>query len=107
MLLHSAKARTQKEVYFMNAKLCLLSTGLSVFVWTNAPAATLLSGFSEALIASGISSPTAMAFAPDGRLFVCQQNGQLRVIKNDVLLAMPFLSVPVDATGERGLLGVA
>lgn len=48
-----------------------------------------------------------MAFAPDGRLFVCQQNGQLRVIKNGVLLATPFLSVSVDTTGERGLLGVA
>jgi len=31
----------------------------------------------------------------------------LRVIKNGVLLAMPFLTVPVDSTGERGLLGVA
>src|SRR5437667_5867004 len=72
-----------------------------------APAATLPPGFSESVIANGISSPTAMEFAPDGRLFVCQQNGQLRVIKNDLLLAVPFLTVPVDSSGERGLLGVA
>ena len=70
-------------------------------------AATLPTGFSESVIASGISNPTAMTFAPDGRLFVCQQNGQLRVIKNDQLLATPFLSVVVNSTGERGLLGVA
>jgi hypothetical protein len=43
-------------------------------------AATLPSGFSESVVASGISSATAMAFAPDGRLFVCQQGGSLRVI---------------------------
>ena len=47
-----------------------------------------------------------MDFAPDGRLFVCQQSGQLRVIKNGALLATPFLQVTVDSSGERGLLGV-
>jgi glucose/arabinose dehydrogenase len=70
-------------------------------------AAGLPSGFMEAVVASGLSSPTAMALAPDGRLFVCQQGGQLRVIKNSVLLSTPFLTVPVNSTGERGLLGVA
>jgi glucose/arabinose dehydrogenase len=68
-------------------------------------AATL--GFQETVIATGLARPTAMALAPDGRVFVCQQGGQLRVIKNGALLATPFLTVTVDATGERGLLGVA
>ena len=72
-----------------------------------ARAATLPAGFNESVIASGISSATAMAFAPDGRLFVCQQNGALRVIKQDALLATPFLTVTTDSAGERGLLGVA
>jgi glucose/arabinose dehydrogenase len=48
-----------------------------------------------------------MAFAPDGRLFVCQQGGQLRVIKNGSLLSTPFVSLTVDSSGERGLLGIA
>jgi glucose/arabinose dehydrogenase len=48
-----------------------------------------------------------MAFAPDGRLFVAQQTGALRVVKNNTLLPTPFLSLNVDARGERGLLGVA
>ena len=47
-----------------------------------------------------------MAFAPDGRIFVCQQNGALRVIKNGALLPTPFLTLTVDSVGERGLLGV-
>ncbi len=71
-------------------------------------AATLPSGFTETQIGSDLSgSPTAMAFAPDGRIFVCLQTGQLRVVKNGVLLPTPFLTVAVDPTGERGLLGVA
>ncbi len=64
-------------------------------------------GFSDSLVASGISSPTAMQFAPDGRLFVCQKGGALRVIKNGALLSTPFVTVTVDPLGERGLLGVA
>src|SRR4029453_8754089 len=70
-------------------------------------AATVRTGFAETQVASGLLSPTAMAFAPDGRLFVCQKGGQLRVIKDDVLLATPFVSLPVGSSGERGLIGVA
>lgn len=70
-------------------------------------AATIPTGFTETQIVTGLTNPTAMAFAPDGRIFVCLQAGQLRVIKNGVLLAQPFLSVGVDSGGERGLLGVA
>jgi glucose/arabinose dehydrogenase len=65
-------------------------------------------GFSRAVFASGLSDRgTAMALAPDGRIFVCQQNGQLRVVKNGALLATPFVSLTVNNNSERGLLGVA
>jgi glucose/arabinose dehydrogenase len=83
------------------AGLCLCA------VASTASAATLPPGFSESLIASGLSSPTAMQFAPDGRLFVCEQGGRLRVVKDGVLLATPFLTLTVSSAGERGLLGVA
>jgi glucose/arabinose dehydrogenase len=72
----------------------------------SARAATLPTGFTETQI-GGLSNPTAMALAPDGRIFVCQQGGQLRVIKNGALLSTPFLTVTVDSAGERGLLGIA
>jgi glucose/arabinose dehydrogenase len=55
---------------------------------------------------SGLSSATAIAQAPDGRLFVAQQGGALRVVKAGVLLTAPFLNVTVDPSGERGLIGV-
>lgn len=70
-------------------------------------AATLPAGFAEQLVAGGLSNPTAMQIAPDGRIFICLQGGQLRVVSNGTLLATPFLTVTVSASGERGLLGVA
>jgi len=49
-----------------------------------------------------------MEFAPDGRLFVAEQRGTLRVVKASGRLAM-FLDISgsVNSEGERGLLGVA
>ncbi|MGB7218045.1 MAG: PQQ-dependent sugar dehydrogenase [Vicinamibacterales bacterium] len=67
----------------------------------------LPTGFQDVNVVSGLSTPTAMQFAPDGRLFVAQQNGQLRVIKNGVLLSTPFVTLNVNSSGERGLLGIA
>jgi glucose/arabinose dehydrogenase len=61
----------------------------------------------DTVVAPGsISSATTMAVAPDGRIFVAEQGGRLRVIKNGALLAAPFVTVPVTSTNERGLLGV-
>jgi glucose/arabinose dehydrogenase len=50
-----------------------------------------------------------MEFAPDGRLFVSEQAGKVRVIKNNALLATPFLDITsqVDSAGERGVFGIA
>ena len=74
---------------------------------TGPAAADVPAAFTDTQVATGFSAPTAMAFAPDGRIFVAEQGGRLRVIENGVLLAAPFLTVSTTATGERGLLGVA
>jgi glucose/arabinose dehydrogenase len=91
-----------------SSKLCpLLFISLWLFASGSAArAATLPPGFTETQFAAGLSAPTAMEFAPDGRLFVCQQGGSLRVIENGTLLSTPFVSLTVDSAGERGLLGV-
>jgi glucose/arabinose dehydrogenase len=69
---------------------------------------TVPAGFTETLFGGhGFENGTALAFAPDGRLFVCTQTGQVRVIRNNTLLTTPFMSLNVDSTGERGLLGIA
>ena len=90
----------------MKSALCLLSLLIIAGAQT-ARGATVPAGFTDSVVAAGLNTPTAMALAPDGRIFVCQQGGALRVIKNGVLLPTPFLTVTVDSSGERGLLGVA
>jgi glucose/arabinose dehydrogenase len=85
----------------------VLVTCLSLATHAPASAATLPAGFTETLVASGLVRPTAMAIAPDGRIFVCEQDGRLRVIRDGVLLDAPFHTLSVNSSGERGLLGIA
>ncbi len=61
-------------------------------------------------IASGLVAPNDLTSVGDGRLFVNQQNGLVRIVKNGTLLTTPFLNLTsrlVGTTGERGLLGLA
>jgi uncharacterized repeat protein (TIGR03806 family) len=68
---------------------------------------TLPPGFSQARVAAGITGATAMEVGPDGRIFVCEQTGTLRVVKDGTLLPRPFVTLKVDSFWERGLIGVA
>lgn len=65
-----------------------------------------LNRFQHQVVATGLSQPTAMQFAPDGRIFVAQQGGQVRIVKNGSLLAQPFATLSVDSVNERGLIGL-
>jgi glucose/arabinose dehydrogenase len=87
-------------------KNCFLALFVLLVYLSSTQGATLPAGFTETAI-TGLSNPTAMEIAPDGRIFVCQQGGSLRVIKNGVLLPAPFVTLNVDSAGERGLLGIA
>ena len=62
-------------------------------------------------IAGGLQSPVYVTGAGDGsgRLFIVEQAGRIRVVKNGVLLAKPFLDIRslVASGGERGLLSIA
>jgi glucose/arabinose dehydrogenase len=70
-------------------------------------AVQLPSGFTKSLVVGGLTRPTDMEFAPDGRLFVAQQGGRLRVLKPDGrMTTFVDISSDVDSRGERGLLGV-
>ncbi len=64
-------------------------------------------GFTETVVADSLDSPVSMAIAPDGRVFVCEQGGRVRVVRSGRLLPRPFLTVPAFASLEEGLLGIA
>lgn len=69
--------------------------------------ATLPPGFSDAAVAVGLTRPVAVDVAADGRVFVTEQAGTVRVIKNGALLPAPFVELNVNSTGERGVDGIA
>ena len=84
-------------------------TWLALAAVTGLRAQTLLpAGFSETEVVApgGLIRPVAMEFAPDGRLFVCEQGGRVRIVKDGILLAQPFATVAADLRNERGLLGI-
>jgi glucose/arabinose dehydrogenase len=62
-------------------------------------------------IARGLSKPVFITHSRDnsGRLFVVEQTGRIRVIRNGVLQSAPFLDLrsKISYGGERGLLGLA
>jgi glucose/arabinose dehydrogenase len=71
-------------------------------------AASLPPSFTQSPVVSGLTNPTDMEFAPDGRLFVAEQAGRVRIAKtNGTLVTFLDISSRVDSTGERGLLAVA
>ena len=64
-------------------------------------------GFTVEEVATGLDTPWELAFAPDGRIFVTERPGRLRVIEGGHLRAEPVAIVPgVVEQGEGGLLGL-
>ncbi|MEW5806868.1 MAG: PQQ-dependent sugar dehydrogenase [Acidobacteriota bacterium] len=55
----------------------------------------------------GLTRPSAMALAPDGRIFYLERTtGNVRVIRNGKLLSNNYIHVDVSTTAEEGLLGI-
>ena len=71
----------QRRVHgILLALLLLMVTGVSVVTPAKpAEAATLPAGFSESVVFSGLTNPTAVRFAPDGRVFVAEKSGVIKV----------------------------
>ena len=62
-------------------------------------------------VATGLSQPLYVTAPPGdtGRLFIVEKTGTIKILDLNTgsVLGTPFLSVPVDQDGERGLLGLA
>ena len=64
--------------------------------------------FGVQVLVTGLQIPWALAFAPDGRLFLTERPGRVRVYMNGQLLAEPALALSdVYTNGESGILGLA
>ena len=62
-------------------------------------------------VTSGLTQPTEVTSAPDGRnrLFVVQKGGTVRIVRDGKALRRPYLSIGqrIDPAGEGGLLSLA
>ena len=74
-----------------------------------ATAATYPTGFEEREIVAGLDRPMAAAWAPDGRMFVVEKEGALKVVNPGSSAAIPIADYAqkVNSHHDRGLLGVA
>jgi glucose/arabinose dehydrogenase len=87
----------------------LLCTALALLLHPSAQT-TLPAGFQDAIVLVGLEQPTAVRFSPDGRVFVAEKSGLIRVFSS---LTDPQSRVFADLRTEvhnfwdRGLLGLA
>jgi glucose/arabinose dehydrogenase len=72
--------------------------------------AILPTGFAEFTAATGLTRATSLALSPDGKLFITEQSGSIQIHQAGTRLQANFFRdtpLTVDASGERGLLGIA
>ena len=73
-------------------------------------AAELPAGFEDLVLATGLNTPTAIDWAPDGRLFVVEKAGVMKVVvpaRAPEATTVLDISDHVNGYGDRGLLGLA
>src|SRR5512146_3170974 len=91
-----ASAGTSGAAFLGGSRIALAGTAA-----TPAP----LSGFQDSVVLSGMAHPTAIAFAPDGRVFVAQKSGVILVYASltaTTPTVFADLSTQVDNYWDRG-----
>ena len=91
---------------------CFLAVLLALTgpVAPDARAAVLPAGFQESVIFSGLTNPTAVRFASDGRIFVAEKSGLIKVydgLSDTSPTLFADLNIHVYNFWDRGLLGLA
>lgn len=102
-------------IYFVKSFVPLVLSGLLTVSASLGQAAEPVANVKLKLLSDELKLPTAFAVAPgDGanRLFVCEQEGRIRILENGKLLPQPFLDISSEVVkrpgyDERGLLGLA
>jgi glucose/arabinose dehydrogenase len=59
------------------------------------------------IVGDGLDGPSGFEIAPDGRIFILERAGKIKIVKDGQLLPTPFADLPSEDTGDRGLIGIA
>ena len=82
-----------------------LATAALALAASSAGAAPVTKHYSEQVVATGLTSPTAIAFLPDRRMLVTEKGGALKLVQGGS--ATTLTTIPVCTGSEMGLLGIA
>jgi glucose/arabinose dehydrogenase len=102
------KTTRRLTVLAIGMAMAALTAALAGIVTPVHGAPVLQQGFTNSQVVSGLTNPTDMEFAPDGRLFITEDTGRVRIAKPDGTPLTTFLDISskVDSLGERGLLAL-
>jgi glucose/arabinose dehydrogenase len=89
---------------------CIAAVGLLAVLASTSAAQTLPSAFRDKVVFSGLTQPTAVAFSPDGRVFVAEKRGVIKVFAS-LTATTPTVFADLGAKTynywDRGMLGLA
>ncbi|MDQ3555809.1 MAG: PQQ-dependent sugar dehydrogenase, partial [Gemmatimonadota bacterium] len=88
------------------ALLAATVSGCRVGTPTHLPPAEPTLGVALDTVASGLEVPWDLDFAPDGRIFLSERPGRIRVVENGVLRPEPWAELEVARRSEMGLMGI-
>ncbi|MES2437195.1 MAG: PQQ-dependent sugar dehydrogenase [Patescibacteria group bacterium] len=93
------------KVALLSLSAMIVST---VVLPTPVSAVEIPAGFQIETLAAGLDKPTTMAFTPDGRVFIAEKEGKVKVYKNGAILATPLITLTdINSVSDHGILGIA
>ena len=83
----------------------LLTVGL---MFATSGVAAPPAGFQTSVVVDdGLNGPSGFEIAPDGRIFILERAGKIKIVREGQLRPTPFADLPSEDTGDRGLIGIA
>ena len=96
-----ASAGGQMRVVAISAVALAAALGASICLGAQTPA------LSTEAVLRGLEAPWAIDFAPDGRIFLTERPGRIRIARDGQLQTAPWMTLEVADVSEAGLLGLA
>ena len=95
------------QIFFLAVMLCNIACAEGAADFPVVPASTNVPKFRVETVATKLEVVWSIVFAPDGRVFLTERPGRVRVVENGQLRASPFYVVAdVEPSGESGLMGM-
>jgi glucose/arabinose dehydrogenase len=85
----------------------ILAAALAVVVGASICLGAQTPALSTEAVLSGLEAPWAIDFAPDGRIFLSERPGRIRIARDGQLQTVPWMTLEVADVSEAGLLGLA